>query len=90
MTLSTDIDLTPVSDFQYADKNQYAALGGEFRATDWMQLRAGYRVDMRGNDHRIVTGGVGLSAGESMQFDLTAMAGRTRTIGGVAQFTFYF
>ena len=90
VTLSTDIDLTPVSDFQYADKNQYAAFGGEFRATGWMQLRAGYRVDMRGNDHRIVTGGVGLSAGESMRFDLTAMAGRTRTIGGVAQFTFRF
>ncbi|MEO3991862.1 conjugal transfer protein TraF [Pseudocitrobacter cyperus] len=90
MTLSADIDLTPVSNFQYIDKNQYAAVGGELRATDWMQLRAGYRLDMRGNDRRVVTGGVGLSAGEAMQFDLTAIAGRDRTIGGVAQFTFYF
>jgi hypothetical protein len=47
-------------------------------------------MDMRGNDRRVVTGGVGLSAGEAMQFDLTAMAGRDRTIGGVAQFTFHF
>ncbi|WP_320728241.1 conjugal transfer protein TraF [Enterobacter ludwigii] len=90
VTLSADIDLTPVSNFQYVDKNQYAAFGAELRAADWVQLRAGYRLDMRGNDRRIVTGGVGLSAGEAMQFDLTAMAGRDRTIGGVAQFTFHF
>jgi hypothetical protein len=90
VTLSADIDLTPVSNFQYVDKNQYAAFGAELRAADWVQLRAGYRLDMRGNDRRIVTGGVGLSAGEAMQFDLTAMAGRDRTIGGIAQFTFHF
>lgn len=90
VTLSADIDLTPVSNFQYVDKNQYAAFGAELRAADWVQLRAGYRLDMRGNDRRVVTGGVGLSAGEAMQFDLTAMAGRGRTIGGVAQFTFHF
>ncbi|MHA0902113.1 conjugal transfer protein TraF [Enterobacter ludwigii] len=90
VTLSADIDLTPVSNFQYVDKNQYAAFGVELRAADWVQLRAGYRLDMRGNDRRVVTGGVGLSAGEAMQFDLTAMAGRDRTIGGVAQFTFHF
>ena len=90
VTLSADIGLTPVSNFQYVDKNQYAAFGAELRAADWVQLRAGYRLDMRGNDRRVVTGGVGLSAGEAMQFDLTAMAGRDRTIGGVAQFTFHF
>ncbi|ENZ4138350.1 conjugal transfer protein TraF [Enterobacter ludwigii] len=90
VTLSADIDLTPVSNFQYVDKNQYAAFGAELRAADWVQLRVGYRLDMRGNDRRVVTGGVGLSAGEAMQFDLTAMAGRDRTIGGVAQFTFHF
>jgi hypothetical protein len=90
VTLSADIDLTPVSNFQNVDKNQYAAFGAELRAADWVQLRAGYRLNMRGNDRRVVTGGVGLSAGEAMQFDLTAMAGRDRTIGGVAQFTFHF
>lgn len=90
VTLGADIDLTPVSNFQYIDKNQYAAFGAEWRTADWVQLRAGYRLDMRGNDRRVVTGGVGLSAGEAMQFDVTAIAGRDRTIGGVAQFTFYF
>lgn len=90
VTLGADIDLTPVSHFQYVDKNQYAAFGAEWRMDDWIQLRAGYRLDMRGNDRRVATGGVGLSAGDAMQFDLTAIAGRDRTIGGVAQFTFYF
>lgn len=90
VTLSADIDLTPVSHFEYIDKNQYAAFGGEWRTADWIQLRAGYRLDMRGNDRRVVTGGVGFSAGEAMQFDLTAMAGRDRTLGGAAKFTFYF
>ncbi|MFX2609594.1 conjugal transfer protein TraF [Enterobacter mori] len=90
VTLGADIDLTPVSNFQYIDKNQYAAFGAEWRTADWVQLRAGYRLDMRGNDRRVVTGGVGLSAGDAMQFDLTAIAGRDRTIGGIAQFTFYF
>lgn len=90
VTLGADIDLTPVSHFQYVDKNQYAAFGAEWRTADWIQLRAGYRLDMRGNDRRVVTGGVGLSAGDAMQFDLTAITGRDRTIGGVAQFTFFF
>lgn len=88
--LSADVDLTPVSDFQLVDKSQYAAAGVELSATEWMQLRAGYRVDMRGNDNRVVTGGVGLAAGDKMQFDLTAMAGRMRNVGGVAQLTFNF
>jgi hypothetical protein len=90
VTLSTDFDLTPVSDFEAVDKRQYAAVGAELRATNWSQVRAGYRVDMRGNDHRQFTAGFGLSPSENVQFDLSAMAGRMRTIGGVAELTFKF
>lgn len=90
VTLSADVDLTPVSDFQQVDKSQYAAAGIEFNATSWMQLRGGYRVDMRGNDSRNVTGGLGLTPGKNVQFDLTAMAGRMRDIGAVAQLSFHF
>jgi hypothetical protein len=90
ITFSTDIDLTPVSGFETVDKRQYAAVGAELSAASWAEVRAGYRVDMRGNDHSVFTAGLGLSPTDSVQFDLAAMAGRMRTIGGVAQFTFYF
>ncbi|MRT58223.1 plasmid transfer protein [Enterobacteriaceae bacterium RIT693] len=90
VTLTTDFDLTPLSGFAGIDKHQYAAAGAELAMASWAQVRAGYRVDMRGNDHRIVTAGIGLTPGDNVQFDLTAMAGRMRTIGGVAQLTFLF
>lgn len=90
VTLSSDIDLTPVSGFENVDKRQYIGAGAELQAADWVQVRGGYRVDMRGNDHRVFTAGVGIVPTEAVQFDLTAMAGRMRNIGGVAQFTFQF
>lgn len=90
VTLSSDIDLTPVSGFENVDKRQYIGAGAELQAAEWVQVRGGYRVDMRGNDHRVFTAGVGIVPTEAVQFDLTAMAGRMRNIGGVAQFTFQF
>lgn len=90
VTLTADIDLSPVSGFATVDKRQYAAVGAELAATSWAQVRAGYRVDMRGNDHRAFTAGFGLTPSDRVQFDLAAMAGRMRNIGGVAQFSFAF
>ena len=90
ITLTSDIDLTPVSDFENVDKRQYIGAGAEWRTADWAALRAGYRVDMRGDDHRVFTAGVGVSPTDAVQFDLTAIAGRMRNIGGVAQFSFHF
>lgn len=90
ITLSSDIDLTPVSGFENVDKRQYIGAGAELQAAEWAQVRAGYRVDMRGNDHRAFTAGIGISPNDAVQFDLTAIAGRMRNIGGVAQFTFQF
>jgi hypothetical protein len=90
ITLSSDIDFTPVSGFENVDKRQYIGAGAELQAAEWAQVRAGYRVDMRGNDHRAFTAGIGISPNDAVQFDLTAIAGRMRNIGGVAQFTFQF
>lgn len=90
ITLSSDVDLSPVSGFENLDKRQYIGAGAELRAAEWVQVRAGYRVDMRGNDHRVFTAGLGVTPTDAVQFDLTAIAGRMRNIGGVAQFSFHF
>jgi hypothetical protein len=90
ITLSSDVDLSPISGFENVDKRQYIGAGAEMQAAEWLQVRAGYRVDMRGNDHRTFSAGVGLSPNDAVQFDLTAIAGRMRNIGGVAQLTFHF
>ncbi|MCX8956981.1 conjugal transfer protein TraF [Erwinia psidii] len=90
ITLATDVDLTPASGFASDAKAQYAGVGAEVNAWDLLQLRAGYRADMRGHDQNVVTAGVGISPFNVVHLDLTGMAGTDRTYGAVAQLTFTF
>ncbi|WP_410012207.1 conjugal transfer protein TraF [Sodalis sp. C49] len=89
-TSAIDIDLTPASGFSAREKNQYAGVGAEINAWTWVQLRAGYRADMRHSDNNVFTTGFGLSPFNVVHLDVTGLVGEDRTYGAVAQLSYTF
>ncbi|MTD28980.1 conjugal transfer protein TraF [Erwinia sorbitola] len=90
LTTALDVDLTPTRRFKTQDDSQYAAVGAEYRLLDWLQLRAGYRADVKSNDTNVFTGGFGLSPFNKVHLDLAGMVGKDNTWGAVAQLNFTF
>ncbi|PLR30758.1 conjugal transfer protein TraF [Chimaeribacter coloradensis] len=90
VTAAVDVDMTPTKRFKSEEDTQYAGVGAEYRALDWLQLRAGYRADMKSNDTNVFTGGIGLSPYKRVHLDLTGMVGEDNTWGAVAQVGFTF
>ncbi|OON42189.1 conjugal transfer protein TraF [Izhakiella australiensis] len=90
LTVGLDADATSTKRFKTQQESQYAGVGAEFRAFSWLQLRAGYRADMKSNDANVATLGFGLSPWGKVHLDLAGMAGDDRTYGAVAQLGFTF
>lgn len=90
-TATADVDLTQTKRFKSQDESQYAAVGGEYRVLDWLQLRAGYRADMKSTDENVFTAGFGLSPfGNRVHLDLAGSVGDDHTWGAMAQLGFNF
>lgn len=90
LTAALDADATPTKRFKTQDESQYAGVGLEYRVLSWLQLRGGYRADMKSNDTNVWTGGFGLSPFGKVHLDLAGMVGDDRTYGAVAQLNFTF
>jgi hypothetical protein len=60
-TVAVDIDLTNNDPAGLEPATQYIAVGGEFDAWGWAQLRAGYRYNMKDNKTSAGSLGVGVS-----------------------------
>lgn len=90
LTTALDVDLTPTKRFKSMQDSQYASVGAEYRLLSWLQLRAGYRADMKSNDTNVFTGGFGISPYNKVHLDLAGMAGKDNTWGAVAQLNFTF
>ena len=89
--MTGDGDLTETKRFKTQDNSQYAAVGAEYRVLDWLQLRAGYRADMRSNDENVATAGFGLSPfNKAVHLDLAGSVGANNTWGAVMQLGFHF
>ncbi|MCZ4059547.1 conjugal transfer protein TraF [Pantoea sp. LMR881] len=90
-TVTGDIDLTETKRFKSEESSQYVAVGGEYRVLDWLQLRAGYRADMRGTDENVATAGFGLSPfNNAVHVDLAGSVGANNTWGAMMQLGFNF
>ncbi|EKL8939771.1 conjugal transfer protein TraF [Escherichia coli] len=89
-TTALDVDLTPASGFTSDSKRQFAAIGAEFNAWKWVQLRAGYRQNLASNDGSAFTAGVGVSPFDVVHFDLAGLAGTDNNYGAIAQLQFTF
>ncbi|MGK6328977.1 conjugal transfer protein TraF [Erwinia sp. DT-104] len=90
LTAALDVDATPTKRFKTVEDSQYAGVGAEYRVLDWLQLRAGYRADMKSNDTNVVTAGFGVSPFNKVHLDLAGMRGNDNTWGAVAQLNFTF
>ncbi|EGJ7864091.1 conjugal transfer protein TraF [Escherichia coli] len=89
-TTALDVDLTPASGFTSDSKRQFAAIGAEFNARKWVQLRAGYRQNLASNDGSAFTAGVGVSPFDVVHLDLAGLAGTDNNYGAIAQLQFTF
>lgn len=89
-TTALDVDLTPASGFISDSKRQFAAIGAEFNAWKWAQLRAGYRQNLVSNDGSAFTAGLGISPFDVVHIDVAGMAGTDNNYGAVAQLQFTF
>lgn len=90
-TAAADVDLTQTKRFKSQEASQYAGVGAEYRALDWLQLRAGYRADMKSVDENVFTAGIGLSPfSNRVHLDLAGSVGNDNTWGAMAQLGFNF
>lgn len=89
-TTALDVDLTPASGFTSDSKRQFAAIGAEFNARKWAQLRAGYRQNLASNDGSAFTAGLGISPFDVVHIDVASIAGTDNNYGAVAQLQFTF
>lgn len=88
-TVALDIDVTRNDPAGFEQSTQYIALGGELNAWDWVQLRAGYRVDMVNSARNVTSVGLGLSPFGVPHFDI-AVAGNASEIGASFQLGVHF
>jgi len=87
-TLAADLDLTENDPVGYEGESRYLALGAEFNAWDWAQLRAGYRANLSDSDRNVWSAGLGLSP-FGAHFDL-AVSGSDDELGAALQLGFRF
>lgn len=87
-TVSVDLDLTKNDPAGLEAKTRYFALGAEFDAWHWAQLRVGYRYNIEYGKTSIFTGGIGLSP-FGVHLDL-AVAGNAHEIAAAMQTGFRF
>jgi len=64
-TLAADLDLTENKPFGFGPDTRFLSMGGELRPLRWLQLRAGYRVNLSSSSiiDDIASVGVGFSPG---------------------------
>ncbi|HHW3313135.1 TPA: conjugal transfer protein TraF, partial [Escherichia coli] len=89
-TTALDVDLTPASGFTSDSKRQFAAVGAEFNAWKWAQLRTGYRQNLASNNGSAFTAGIGLSPFDVIHIDVAGLVGTDNNYGAIAQLQFTF
>ncbi|STK06534.1 putative plasmid transfer protein [Escherichia coli] len=89
-TTALDVDLTPASGFTSDSKRQFAAVGAEFNAWKWAQLRTGYRQNLVSNNGSAFTAGIGLSPFDVIHIDVAGLVGTDNNYGAIAQLQFTF
>ena len=101
LTVSSDLDLLPqkrftslsgtTSQFNASDDDQQMwSAGLEEDILGWLQLRAGYRHDLKGNLDDAFTVGVGISPFKVFHLDVAGIYGGKDEVGAVVQTSFTF
>lgn len=91
-TVAADLDLAENKPVAYERATQYAAIGAEFNVFDILQLRTGYRNNLKGTNDHMVSIGAGLSP-FGVHLDVALMANPSdpkREAGIALDAGFYF
>ena len=88
VTLAADIDLTAPQHSNLVKESQYARLGLELNAFDWVQIRAGYRHDFSGPQEDSYSLGLGFSPFGVVRLDLMAQTSGDNDVGAGLQLSF--
>ena len=75
--IGLDVDVTENKAIAFESKTQYAAIGVEFNAWDWVQLRVGYRDNLAVSEESRYTAGVGLHLFGAVGVDVAVQADDT-------------
>jgi hypothetical protein len=71
------------------NKSQYLALGTELNAWDWMQVRLGYRANLKDSKRNIPSVGLGLAPFGTLHVDV-AVSKSSNEIGASARLALTF
>ena len=75
--LGIDVDVTENKAIAFESKTQYAAIGLELNAWDWLQLRLGYRDNLSVTEEKRYTAGLGLHLFGAVGVDVAVQADDT-------------
>jgi len=90
-TTALDADLTKQTRFTTLDDDtQFVRLGIEGNAWDWLQLRAGYQIDMENTLDNMVTAGLGISPFDVVNIDLAGSYAGENQFGASANLALTF
>ncbi|WP_165310933.1 conjugal transfer protein TraF [Vibrio ziniensis] len=98
-TLGLDTDLNATKRFESLtffnfkaanDDIQMAGVGGEYKITNWCQLRTGYQMDLKNNLSNVMTMGMGFIAAKLWHIDLSAAYANKNQFGASLQNYFTF
>lgn len=89
-TLAADVDLTENQAMGFGPDTRFVSLGGEFRPLSWINLRAGYRMNLSSSElvDDVVSVGFGVSPGP-LQIDV-GVAGSDNEASGFFQLGLVF
>ncbi|MCK7631393.1 conjugal transfer protein TraF [Shewanella sp. JNE10-2] len=76
--------------FAAVEESQFAAVGVEFNAFDWAQIRAGFRSDIAGEQPDLFTAGFGLSPWSVFHLDLAGQVGSDKAVGAALTMSYTF
>lgn len=88
-TVAMDLDLTTNDPAGFENKSQYLALGAELNAWDWMQVRLGYRANLKDNKRNIPSVGLGFAPFGVIHLDIAASIS-SNEVGASARLAFTF
>ncbi len=88
-TLALDVDLTTNDPAGFEEESRYVALGGELNAWDWLQLRAGYRMNMIDSARNVASVGLGVAAFGTLHVD-ASVAMNANEVGAAVQLGLQF
>ena len=91
VTAVIDVDLTKQERFEFdGDDTQFARIGLEGNAWGWIQLRAGYEVDIQDNLDSSITAGFGISPFDVVSLDVAASYAGENQAAASANLAFTF